>query len=61
MTDAANSISSKQILLVEDDPAIAEPLIYALEREGWKVHWVTLAAQAQYDQKSRCVALLPRN
>ncbi|MBC7750699.1 MAG: two-component system response regulator CreB [Candidatus Saccharibacteria bacterium] len=37
---------SKQILLVEDDPAIAEPLIYALEREGWKVHWVTLAAQA---------------
>ena len=36
----------KQILLVEDDPAIAEPLIYALEREGWKVHWVTLAAQA---------------
>ncbi|MDE2420089.1 MAG: two-component system response regulator CreB [Gammaproteobacteria bacterium] len=36
----------KQILLVEDDPAIAEPLIYALEREGWAVHWVTLAAQA---------------
>lgn len=46
MTDAVNNISSKQILLVEDDPAIAEPLIYALEREGWKVHWVTLAAQA---------------
>lgn len=46
MTDAANNLSSKQILLVEDDPAIAEPLIYALEREGWKVHWVTLAAQA---------------
>ncbi len=37
---------SKQILLVEDDPAIAEPLIYALQREGWQVHWVTLAAQA---------------
>ncbi len=46
MTDAVNTIPSKQILLVEDDPAIAEPLIYALEREGWKVHWVTLAAQA---------------
>lgn len=46
MTDAVNTISCKQILLVEDDPAIAEPLIYALEREGWNVHWVTLAAQA---------------
>lgn len=46
MTDAVNNIPSKHILLVEDDPAIAEPLIYALEREGWKVHWVTLAAQA---------------
>lgn len=38
--------AAKQILLVEDDPAIAEPLIYALQREGWQVHWVTLAAQA---------------
>jgi two-component system catabolic regulation response regulator CreB len=38
--------ASKQILLVEDDPAIAEPLIYALQREGWQVHWVTLAAEA---------------
>ena len=46
MTDAVHTIPCKQILLVEDDPAIAEPLIYALEREGWKVHWVTLAAQA---------------
>jgi two-component system catabolic regulation response regulator CreB len=45
MTDTVNTIC-KQILLVEDDPAIAEPLIYALEREGWKVNWVTLAAQA---------------
>jgi len=46
MSTAINTIPSKQILLVEDDPAIAEPLIYALEREGWKVHWVTLAAKA---------------
>ncbi len=38
--------ASKHILLVEDDPAIAEPLIYALQREGWQVHWVTLAADA---------------
>lgn len=46
MSTAVNIIPSKQILLVEDDPAIAEPMIYALEREGWNVHWVTLAAQA---------------
>lgn len=38
--------ANKQILLVEDDPAIAAPLSYALEREGWQVHWVTLAGQA---------------
>ncbi len=29
----------KTILLVEDDPAIAEPLCYALAREGWRVLW----------------------
>jgi two-component system catabolic regulation response regulator CreB len=46
MSAIAPHHSNKQILLVEDDPAIAEPLIYALEREGWKVNWVTLAAQA---------------
>ncbi len=39
-------LQAKKILLVEDDPAIAEPLIYALEREGWRVNWVTLAAEA---------------
>jgi len=32
--------------LVEDDPAIADPLSYALTREGWQVHWRTLAADA---------------
>jgi two-component system catabolic regulation response regulator CreB len=42
--------TTKKILLVEDDPAIAEPLIYALQREGWLVNWVTLAAQALEQQ-----------
>ena len=36
----------KHILLVEDDPAIAEPLIYALQREGWQINWQTLVAGA---------------
>jgi len=36
----------KQILLVEDDAAIAEPLRYALSREGWQVHWAQLAGEA---------------
>jgi two-component system catabolic regulation response regulator CreB len=36
----------KHILLVEDDPAIAEPLHYALSREGWDVAWHTTAQAA---------------
>lgn len=36
----------RQILLVEDDPAIAEPLLYVLRREGWEVHWRRLASEA---------------
>ena len=38
--------SPKHILLVEDDPAIADPLTYALNREGWQVNWRTLATDA---------------
>ncbi|HEX5277500.1 MAG TPA: two-component system response regulator CreB [Fluviicoccus sp.] len=37
---------TRHILLIEDDPAIAEPLIYALGREGWQVHWRTLVSDA---------------
>lgn len=37
---------SKHILLVEDDPAIAEPMRYALQREGWQVDWQTTAQGA---------------
>lgn len=36
----------KHILLVEDDPAIAEPMCYALQREGWQVDWQTTAQGA---------------
>ncbi len=38
--------AAKQILWVEDDPAIAEPMCYALQREGWQVHWQTTAQGA---------------
>ncbi len=37
---------SKTILLVEDDPAIAEPLRYALAREDWQVIWHMTAQDA---------------
>lgn len=37
---------SKSILLVEDEPAIAEALGYALKREGWQVLWHTTATEA---------------
>lgn len=34
------------ILLVEDEAAIAEPLAYVLNREGWQVEWVTTGQAA---------------
>lgn len=37
---------SHTILLVEDDRAIAEPLIFGLEREGFGVVWVTKGKEA---------------
>lgn len=39
-------MSNKHILLVEDEPAIAEPLSYALSREGWQVIWSATAGDA---------------
>lgn len=33
------------ILIIEDDPAIAAALQYALERESWHVTWLTTASQ----------------
>jgi two-component system response regulator RegX3 len=35
-----------QLLVVEDDRAIAEPLVEGLEREGFRVAWVDTAAAA---------------
>jgi DNA-binding response OmpR family regulator len=35
-----------RLLLVEDDPAIAEPLVAGLERQGFEVHWVASGADA---------------
>jgi two-component system catabolic regulation response regulator CreB len=36
----------KIILLVEDDDAIAETLIYAMQREGWQVQWFSVGLPA---------------
>ncbi|MGY4533340.1 two-component system catabolic regulation response regulator CreB [Pseudomonas sp. TE3786] len=41
------------ILLVEDEAAIADTLIYALQSEGYSTHWLTLAGDAlAYQQHS---------
>ena len=32
-----------QILIVEDEAAIADTLIFALQSEGFSTHWLTLA------------------
>lgn len=50
----------KQILLVEDDPAIAEPMRYALQREGWQVDWQSTAQgalQCLSNQSFDCIIL----
>lgn len=39
-------MNQKQILFVEDEAAIVLPLRYALEREGWQVHWANTGTQA---------------
>lgn len=39
-------MQAPHILLIEDDPAIATPLRYACEREGWQVTWLAVAAIA---------------
>ncbi|MDP5210929.1 response regulator [Microbulbifer sp. 2205BS26-8] len=35
-----------KILIVEDEAAIADTLIYALQAEGFATHWLTVAAEA---------------
>lgn len=39
-------ISSKTILIVEDEGAIADNVIYSLEAEGFKCEWLSLACEA---------------
>ncbi len=40
-------MSAYRILLAEDEPAIADTLLYALQREGWQVRHCTLARDAE--------------
>jgi len=49
----------QNILLVEDEVAIADTVIYALETEGFKVKWHTLAQEALADlQQNEHYALI---
>lgn len=42
-----------QILIVEDEAAIADTLIYALQSEGFSTHWLSLAGDAlAYQQQT---------
>ena len=40
-------MSAYRILLAEDEPAIADTLLYALQREGWQVRHCTLARDTE--------------
>ena len=56
----------KHILLIEDDPAIADPLSYALTREQWRVTWhdtgiAALAALQAQPTASSCAAASANN
>ncbi|WP_137819972.1 two-component system response regulator CreB [Pseudomonas sp. 2FG] len=46
------------ILIVEDEAAIADTLIYALHSEGFSTHWVTLAGAALAFQQATPADLL---
>ncbi|MBI2422651.1 MAG: two-component system response regulator CreB [Candidatus Hydrogenedentes bacterium] len=45
---------TQTILIVEDEPAIADNIVYALETEGFQVHWraTTVEAQGVLDAQS---------
>ncbi|MEO7387796.1 MAG: two-component system response regulator CreB [Gammaproteobacteria bacterium] len=40
-------VSSTRILIIEDEPAIADALRFALEREGFSVAWFQLASEGE--------------
>lgn len=42
-----NPVANPSLLLLEDDPAIAQTVVYALSREGFTLEHVTLVSQAQ--------------
>jgi two-component system catabolic regulation response regulator CreB len=46
------------ILIVEDEAAIADTLIFALHSEGFTTRWVSLAEQALSEQQSNPADLL---
>lgn len=48
----------KKILLVEDESAIADTLIYALAAEGFVVDWVTLGAEAVVEVEQGAIDLV---
>lgn len=43
IADAMDSSVPDQILIIEDEAAIADTLLYALRSEGFEVHWQSLA------------------
>ena len=50
---------TRRILLIEDDPAIADTLNFAFGRESWEVVWCSTGAQAQeqFSQHFDCMVL----
>lgn len=47
-----------QILILEDEPSIAESLIFVLQAEGFSTHWETLATKALIYAKAQQVDLI---
>lgn len=47
-----------QILILEDEPSIAESLIFVLQTESFRTHWETLATKALAYAKEQAVDLI---
>lgn len=47
-----------QILILEDEPSIAESLIFVLQAESFRTHWETLATKALAYAKEQAVDLI---
>jgi two-component system catabolic regulation response regulator CreB len=50
--------SAAQIVLIEDEPAIADTLSFALQREGWQVRHFALARAGEADLAAQAADLL---